>query len=151
MVHNHIPKSETASGFMSYKCSWSQRKPSILWLCAYHSTFSSGKTCKRNKMYKWVWKGWSCPFFSCRACSWVSQTSAIFNYHYKPVPVPPYSGKFSHPKVPPFGPRKVPDRNTQLMLRKLACAGSLPCEFSSSWFRATWISCQIPGWWELPN
>lgn len=43
MVHNHIPKSETASGFMSYKCSWSQRKSSILWVCAYHSTFFLGK------------------------------------------------------------------------------------------------------------
>lgn len=72
MAHNHIPKSETSAGFMSYKRFWSQRKLSILWLCPYHSTFSSGKTWNRNKMHKWVWKGWSCPFFSCRACSWVS-------------------------------------------------------------------------------
>lgn len=150
MVHNHIPKSETASGFMSYKCSWSQGKLSILWLCPYHSTFSPGKTCNRNKMHKGMDR-LKLPFFPHRVCSWVSQTSAIFNYYCEPVQLPTYSGNFSHPKVHPLPPRKALDRNTQLMLRKLAHAGSLVWKFSSSWFRATWISCQIPHWWELPN
>lgn len=150
MVHNHIPKSETASGFMSYKCSWSQRKFSILWLCPYHTTFSPGKTWNRNKMHKWVWKGWGCPSFHI-VCSWESQTSVIFNYYCEPVQLPPYSGNFSHTKVHPLTPSKALDRNTQLMLRKLARAGSLLWKFSSSWFRATWASWQIPHWWELPN
>lgn len=107
---------------MSCKCSQSQREPSFLRLCPYHSTFSSGKMCNKNKMHKWVWKGWSCPFFSYRVCSLVSWTSVLFNCHYKPVQAPPYSGNSSHPKVHLF----TPDRNPQSMPRKLARAGSLP-------------------------
>lgn len=112
-------KARTASGLMSCKCSQSQREPSFLRFCPYHSTFSSGKMCNENKMHKWVWKGWSCPFFFCRVCSLVSWTSV-------PLIVITSQYKHHHILAIPHTPKSICSPRAKLLTE-------IPSPFQENW------------------